>query len=69
MNNREIEKYILEQFIKRTGISNVSVELDTDDWGNYLNEAEILERKDYGRVWNVITYSTGRIRKLVEMGE
>lgn len=68
MNNREIEKYILEQFIKRTGISNVSVHLDTDDWGNYENEAEILERKDYGRVWNVITYSTGRIRQLVEMG-
>ena len=69
MNNREIEKYILEQFIKRTGITNVSVHLDTDDWGNYENEAEIVERKDNGKVWNVITYSTGRIRQLVEMGE
>ena len=69
MNNREIEKYILEQFVKKVNIDidKIRIELDTDDWGNYENEAVIIERKDNGKVWNVVTYSTGRIRCITEI--
>lgn len=69
MSNREIEKYILEQFLKKVNIDidKISISLDTDDWGNYENEAIITERKDCGKVWNITTYSTGRIRCITEV--
>lgn len=67
---KDLEKKILEQFkkkMKMEGSNDLIISLDCDDFGNFENECEIIESKDNGRVWQVTTYSTGRIRQIYEM--
>ena len=66
-----MEQKILEEFKKKMKMQDrddLRIHLDTDDWGNYEGECEIYEAADFGKVWNVITTKTGRIKDIWELG-
>jgi len=63
-----MEKKILDQFKKKMRMENrndLIITLDVDEWGEFLNEAIIME--PHGKVWNITTYSTGRILSICEV--
>ena len=66
-----MEEKILEQFKKKMKMEDrndlaFSVDFENWDYGDYT--CEVLERKDNGKVWTIECYSTGRIRKILEVG-
>ena len=75
---KELEQYILAQFKKKMKMedrNDLSISLDmeeanSDEYGlGYMfnNGAVVSESKDNGKVWQVTTYSTGRIRQIYEI--
>lgn len=66
-----MEQKILDEFKKKMKMqdrTDLKIQLDTDDWGNYENECEIYEAANNGRVWNVTTTRTGKIKSIYEVG-
>lgn len=69
-NMKNLEKKILEQFKKEMKMedrNDLIISVDYDYYGNFLNECEIMESHDYGKVWQVTTDSTGRIKGIYDM--
>lgn len=75
---KDLEKKILEQFKKKMKMedrNDLSISLDMEEANSneygigfmFNNGAIITEKKDNGRVWQVTTYSTGRIKGIYEM--
>lgn len=64
---KDLEKKILEQFKKKMKMEDkdLIITLDEGEYGEFMNGAVIMEPK--GKVWQVTTYSTGRIKGIYEL--
>ena len=78
MNRNQIADYIMVQFKKKMKMEDrddlhISLDIEeanSDEYGlgfMFNNGAIITESKDNGRVWQVTTYGTGRIKQIYEM--
>lgn len=65
-----MEQKILEQFKKKMKMeerNDLIISLDCDDFGNYLNTCEVMEKQTNGKVWDVITTRSGNIKSIYEL--
>ncbi len=65
-----MEEKILNQFKKKMQMEDRTDLIFSVDWSNWRYgdyTCEIMERADYGRVWSIECYSTGRIKSILEL--